>query len=79
MSFYYETGQEEVKKHLELTNKLCKVPEWSGQKANRFAKRHTGHSKHTLLTTQRGLHMDITRWINTEIDWLLLNELKALW
>ena len=38
--------------------------EWSRTKANRvLSKEHTGHSKHTLPTTQeKTLHMDITRW-----------------
>ena len=31
---------------------------------------HTGHSKHTLPTTQqRTLHMDITRWSILKSDW----------
>ena len=38
-------------------------------KANRVLPRErTGHSKHPLPTTQeKTLHMDITRWVNTEI------------
>ena len=38
--------------------------EWSRVKANRvFPREYTGHSKHTLPTTQeKTLHVDITRW-----------------
>ena len=38
--------------------------EWSRAKANRVLSRgHTGHSKHPLLMTEeKTLHMDITRW-----------------
>ena len=32
-------------------------------------RKHTGHSKHTLPTTQeRTLHMDITRWSTPKAD-----------
>ena len=43
--------------------------EWSRAKANRVLPREcTGQSKHPLPTTQeKTLHMDITRWVNTEI------------
>ena len=45
------------------------ITEWSREKANRLLPREcTGHSKHPLPTTQyKTLHMDITRWSNTEI------------
>ena len=34
----------------------------AGQRLIEFAKKHTGHSKHTLPTTQeKTLHVDITR------------------
>jgi len=46
--------------------------EWSRAKANRGLQReHTGHSKHSLPTTQeKTLHMDITRWSTPKSDWL---------
>ena len=46
--------------------------EWSRANANRVLPReHTGHSKHTVLTTQeKTLHMDITRWSTPKSDWL---------
>ena len=46
--------------------------EWSRAKANRVLPReHTGHSKHHLPTTQeKTLHMDITIWSITKLDWL---------
>ena len=46
--------------------------EWSRAKANRVLPReHTGHSKHSLPTTQeKTLHMDITRWSTPKSDWL---------
>ena len=45
---------------------------WSRSKANRVLPREcTGHSKHTLPTTQQTtLHMDITRWSTPKSDWL---------
>ena len=46
--------------------------EWSRAKTNSVLPRKcTGHSKHTLPTTQeKTLHMDITRWITLKWDWL---------
>ena len=46
--------------------------EWSRVKTNRVLPRKcTGHSKHTLPTTQeKTLHMDITRWSTPKSDWL---------
>ena len=45
--------------------------EWSRAKANRsLPRKHTGHSKHPLPTTQKTLHMDITRWSKPKPDWL---------
>ena len=46
--------------------------EWSRAKDNRVVPRkHTGHSKHPLPTTQeKTLHMDITRWSTLKLDWL---------
>ena len=46
--------------------------EWSRAMANRVLPReHTGHSKHSLPTTQeKTLHMDITRWSTPKSDWL---------
>ena len=46
--------------------------EWSRKKANRLLPRkHTGHRKHPLPTTQeKTLHMDITRWSTPKSDWL---------
>ena len=45
---------------------------WSRSKANTVLPREcTGHSKHTLPTTQeKTLHMDITRWSIQKSDWL---------
>ena len=45
---------------------------WSKAKANRVLPReHTGHSTHSLPTTQEmTLHMDITRWSMLTSDWL---------
>ena len=42
------------------------------KQANRVSPReHTGHSEHTLPTTQEKiLHMDITRWTIPKSDWL---------
>ena len=35
----------------------------AGQRLRVFPREHTGHSKHTLPTTQeKTLHVDITRW-----------------
>ena len=47
-------------------------PEWNRAKANRvLPRKHTGHSKHPLPTTQeKTLHMDITRWSTPKSDWL---------
>ena len=46
--------------------------EWSKAKVNRVLPREcTGHSKHSLPTTQeKTLHMDITRWSIPKSDWL---------
>ena len=46
-------------------------PKWSRAKANRvLPRKHTGHSKHPLPTTQEmTLHMDITRWSILKSDW----------
>ena len=46
--------------------------EWSRAKTNRVLPRKcTGHSKHSLPTTQeKTLHMDITRWSTLKSDWL---------
>ena len=46
--------------------------EWSRAKTNRVLPRKcTGHSKHTLSTTQeKTQHMDITRWWTPKSDWL---------
>ena len=46
--------------------------EWSRAKANRvLPRKHTGHSKHPLPTTQeKTLHMDITRWLTPKSHWL---------
>ena len=42
-------------------------------KANRVLPReHTGHNKHPLPTTQKTLHMDITRWSIPKSNWLHL-------
>ena len=49
----------------------CWSTEWSRAKANRVLPREcTGHSKHLLSTTQKTLHMDITRWSIPKSDWL---------
>ena len=46
--------------------------EWSRAKVNRvLPRKRTGHSKHPLPTTQeKTLHMDITRWLISQSDWL---------
>ena len=46
--------------------------EWSTTKANRVLPREcTGHSKHSLPTTQeKTRHMDMTRWSTLKSDWL---------
>ena len=46
--------------------------EWSRAKTNRvLPRKHTGHSKHHLPTTQeKTLHMKITRWSTPKSDWL---------
>ena len=46
--------------------------EWNRAKASRVLPREcTGHSKHSLPTTQeKTLHMDITRWSTLKSDWL---------
>ena len=46
--------------------------EWSRAKTNRVLQgKHTGHSKHSLPTTQeKSLHMDIIRWSTPKSDWL---------
>ena len=46
--------------------------EWSRAKVNRVLPReHTGHSKHSLPTTQgETLHRNITRWSILKSDWL---------
>ena len=46
--------------------------EWCRAKANWVLPReHTGHSKHSLPTTQeRTLHIDITKWSTLKSDWL---------
>ena len=45
---------------------------WSRTKANNVLSReHTGHSKHSLPTTQETtLHLDITKWSIPKLDWL---------
>ena len=55
-----------------VTGKFGLRIEWSRAKANRVLPReHTGHSKHSLPTTQeKTLHMDITRWSTLKSDWL---------
>ena len=51
---------------------------WSRAKVNRvLPRKHTGHSKHPLPTTQETtLHMDITRWSVLKLDWLYSLQLK---
>ena len=50
---------------------------WSRAKANRVVQReHTGHSKHPLPTTQKTLHMNITRWSTPKSDWLYSSQPK---
>ena len=46
--------------------------EWNMEKANGVLPRErTGHSKHSLPTTQdKTLHMDIIRWLIPRSDWL---------
>ena len=41
----------------------------AGQRLTVMPRERTGHSKHTLLTTQeKTLHMDITRWSTPKSD-----------
>ena len=50
---------------------------WSRAKDNRVLPReHTGHSKHSLLTTQEiTLHMDVTRWsYQNQTDYILCSQ-----
>ena len=51
---------------------------WSREKANRILPRGcTGHSKHPILITQeKTLHTDITRWSTPRSDWLYSLQLK---
>ena len=51
---------------------------WSRAKADRVLPREcTGHSKHTLPTTQeKALHIDITRWSVLKSGWLYSLQLK---
>ena len=45
--------------------------EWNRGKDNRvLPRKQTGHSKHPLPTTEKTLHMDITRWSTPKSDWL---------
>ena len=57
--------------------------EWSRVKAKWVLQREcTGHSKHSLPTTQeKSLHMDITRWPTLKSDWLysLPQKMKKLY
>ena len=52
---------------------LCST-EWRRAMANNvLPRKHTGHSKHPLPTTQeKTLHMDITRWTIPKLDWYIL-------
>ena len=52
---------------------------WSRAKPTRVLPRErTGHSKHTLTTTQETtLHMDITRWSKQKSDWLYFLQPKV--
>ena len=56
---------------------------WSRAKANGvLPRKHTGHSKHPLPTTQeKTLNIDITRWSIPKSDWLyfLQPKLKKLY
>ena len=61
-----------------ITGKYGLRIKWSSAKANKVLPReHTGHSKHSLPTTQEmTLHMDITRWSIPKSDWLYSLQLK---
>ena len=52
--------------------------EWSRAKANRvLPRKHIGHSKHPLPTTQETtLHMNIIRWSTPKSDWWYSLQLK---
>ena len=52
--------------------------QWSRAKANRvLPKECTGHSKHSLPTTQeKTLHMYVTRWSNLKLNWLYFLQQK---
>ena len=74
MSFSLQgTGMQSKKSRDTWSNR--QIWPWSTKqsraKANRVLPReHTGHSKHPLPTTQKTLHMDITRWSMLKSDWL---------
>jgi len=45
------------------------VQKEAGQRLTNLPRKHTGHSKHPLPTTQeKTLHMDITRWSTPKSD-----------
>ena len=46
------------------------VQKEAGQRLTILPRECTGHSKHPLPTTQKTLHMDITRWSKPKPDWL---------
>ena len=75
MSFHYR-GRESKSRKSKNTWSNRQIWSWnmegSRAKTNRVLPRKcTGHSKHTLPTTQeKSLHMDITRWSTTKSDWL---------
>ena len=51
-----------------------------GQRLTVLPRECTGHSKHPLPKTQeKTLHMDITRWVNTEIRLIILTRGYALY
>ena len=55
-----KVGSQEI---LGVTGKFgLGVQNEAGQRLRVLSRERTGHSKHPLPTTQRQLHMDITRW-----------------
>ena len=42
----------------------------AGQRLIQFCQKNALHSKHPFPTTQKTLHMDITRWSTPKSDWL---------
>ena len=68
--------KQEVKRYLELQISWALSKKWCRAKANKVLPRErTGHSKHSLPTTQEAtLHMDITRRSILKSDYILCSQ-----